>query len=150
MTPRIETNSKARQEARQFVRFLALGGCAALVNWLSRFPLARFFGFPAAVAVAYVIGMVVAFALFRRFVFPASPQPLERQVIFFVLVNLVGIVQVWAVAMALVYWFFPTIGLVGPLTEPLGHGIAIGVPTISSYIGHRLLTFGIYSGPLRN
>ena len=39
MTPRSEINLKARQEARQFARFLALGGCAALVNWLSRFPL---------------------------------------------------------------------------------------------------------------
>jgi len=143
MTPRSETNLKARQEVRQFVRFLALGGCAALVNWLSRFPLERILGFPAAVAVAYMIGMAVAFALFRCFVFPASPQPLERQVIFFVLVNLAGIAQVWAVAMALVYWVFPTIGFVGPLTEPLGHGVAIGVPTISSYIGHRMLTFKI-------
>jgi putative flippase GtrA len=143
VTPRSETNLKARQEARQFIRFLALGGCAALVNWLSRFPLERIMAFPAAVAVAYMIGMAVAFTLFRRFVFPASPQPLERQVKFFVLVNLAGIAQVWAVAMTLVYWVFPTIGFVGPLTEPLGHGIAIGVPTISSYFGHRLLTFRI-------
>ena len=46
MTPRSEINLKARQEARQFARFLALGGCAALVNWLSRFPLRADLGVP--------------------------------------------------------------------------------------------------------
>ncbi len=133
--------SKAQVEARQFARFLALGGFAAAVNWLSRFPLQRFMTFSEAVAAAYLIGMVVAFTLFRRYVFPVSPQPLERQVKFFVLVNIAGIAQVWAVSMALVYHVFPAIGFVGALTEPVGHGIAIGVPTISSYFGHRFLTF---------
>ncbi|MBG0792658.1 GtrA family protein [Methylocystis sp. H62] len=141
MTPQGETSLNARAEALQFVRFLALGGCAAAVNWLSRFPLERLMGFSAAVAMAYMIGMAVAFALFRRFVFPASDQPLERQVKFFILVNLAGIAQVWAVSMALVYYAFPAVGFISPLAEPLGHGIAIGVPTISSYFGHRLLTF---------
>ncbi len=88
-----------------------------------------------------MIGMVVAFTLFRLYVFPASPQPLERQVKFFVLVNLAGIAQVWAVSMALVYQVFPALGFVSALAEPIGHGIAIGVPTISSYFGHRYLTF---------
>lgn len=132
---------KKKTEAWQFARFLALGGCAAAVNWLSRFPLERIMTFPAAVAVAYMIGMVVAFTLFRRYVFPVSPQPLDRQVKFFVLVNLAGIVQVWGVSMGLVYYLFPAIGFIGPLAEPLGHGIAIGVPTVSSYFGHRFLTF---------
>jgi putative flippase GtrA len=133
--------SKPPIEAPQFLRFLALGGLAAGVNWLSRFPLQRVMTFAQAVALAYVIGMVVAFVLFRLYVFPASPQPLNRQIRFFVLVNIAGIVQVWAVSMALVYYLFPAIGFVGALSEPVGHGIAIGVPTISSYFGHRYLTF---------
>jgi putative flippase GtrA len=133
--------SKLPVEAPQFLRFLALGGFAAAVNWLSRFPLQRVMTFAEAVALAYVIGMVVAFVLFRLYVFPASPQPLDRQIRFFVLVNIAGIMQVWAVSMALVYYLFPAVGFVGTLSEPIGHGIAIGVPTISSYFGHRYLTF---------
>jgi putative flippase GtrA len=85
--------------------------------------------------------MIVAFMLFRKFVFPASPQPLQRQLNFFVLVNLAGILQVWLVSMSLVYWFFPAVGFVSSLAEPVGHAIAIGVPTISSYFGHKFLTF---------
>ena len=141
MTVQSDVNLKIRAEARQFLRFLALGGCAALVNWLSRFQFERIMPFPAAVAAAYMLGMVVAFLLFRRFVFPASPQPVERQVKFFILVNIAGILQVWAVSMALVYYLFPAVAFTGPLAEPFGHAIAIGVPTVSSYFGHRLLTF---------
>jgi putative flippase GtrA len=85
--------------------------------------------------------MAIAFTLFNRYVFPASPRPLAEQIKFFVLVNIAGIVQVWVVSMALVYHVFPTIGFIGPLAEPVAHGIAIVVPTISSYFGHKFLTF---------
>lgn len=137
-----DMSEKAGAQTWQFVRFLALGGCAAAINWLSRFPLEQVAPFPIAVGIAYMVGMAAAFTLFSRFVFPSSPQPLERQVKFFVLVNMVGIAQVWAVSMMLVYKAFPNIGFVGPLAESVGHGIAIGVPTITSYFGHRFLTFG--------
>jgi putative flippase GtrA len=132
----------AKAEARRFVLFVALGGCAAAANWLSRFPLEHFMSFSAAVVVAYIVGMVIAFTLFNRYVFTSSTRPLAEQIKFFVLVNIAGIVQVWIVSMVLVYHAFPAIGFVGPLAEPVAHGLAIGVPTISSYFGHRLLTFG--------
>ena len=77
----------AKAEARRFALFVALGGCAAAANWLSRFPLEHFMSFSAAVVVAYMVGMVIAFTLFNRYVFPASPRPLAEQIKFFVLVN---------------------------------------------------------------
>ncbi len=131
----------ARAEARRFMLFVALGGCAAATNWLSRFPLEYFMSFSAAVIVAYMVGMVIAFTLFNRYVFPASPRPFGEQVKFFVLVNIAGIIQVWIVAMALAHHLFPAIGFTGPLAEPVAHGFAIGGPTISSYFGHKFLTF---------
>ena len=141
MTSLSNNNSKRKIEAARFVRFVALGGSAAAVNWLSRFPLERVMGFPAAITVSYLIGMTVAFLLFRRFVFPKSPQPLEQQVKFFILVNIAGVCQVWAVSMTLVYYIFPGFGLIGPLSESIGHAIGIGFVTVPSYLGHRLLTF---------
>jgi putative flippase GtrA len=141
MTSLSNTNSKRKAETAQFARFVALGGCSAAVNWISRFPLERVMGFPAAITVAYLIGMAVAFLLFRRFVFPNSPQPLDRQVKFFVLVNIAAVCQVWVVSMGLVYYFFPAVGFSGPLAEPIGHAIGIGFPIIPSYFGHRLITF---------
>ena len=93
--------------------------------------------FSAAVVVAYMVGMVIAFTLFNRYVFPASPRPLAEQIKFFVLVTIAGIIQVWIVSMALVYHAFPAIGFVGAFAESVAHGLAIGVPTVSSYFGHK-------------
>jgi putative flippase GtrA len=45
-----------KAEARRFALFVVLGGCAALVNWASRFPLERIVSFSVAVAMAYMIG----------------------------------------------------------------------------------------------
>jgi hypothetical protein len=59
-----------------------------------------------------------------------------------VLVNVAGVIQVLLVSMGLVCHPFPALGLIGPLAEPIRHGMAIGAPTISSYFGHKLLTFG--------
>jgi putative flippase GtrA len=128
-------------ERRRFGLFVVLGGCAAAANWLSRFPLQRFMPFSAAVVIAYLVGMAIAFFLFARFVFPSSQRRLADQVKFFVLVNIVGIAQVWVVSISLVDWIFPGIGLSASLAEPIAHGVAIGVPTISSYFGHKMLTF---------
>jgi putative flippase GtrA len=126
---------------RQFARFLVCGGCAAAINWLSRFCLEKYMSFGCAVLVGYLVGMFAAFLLFRLFVFPRSSYRVTTQVKYFAAVNLVGIVQVWIVSITLVYVVFPTIGFAGSLVEPVGHGLAIAVPTISSYFGHRYLTF---------
>lgn len=130
-----------KAEARRFALFVTLGGCAAAANWLARFPLEHFMSFSAAVIVAYAIGMAIAFTLFSRYVFPASPRPLQEQIKYFILVNIAGIVQVWIVSMTLLYYVFPFVKFTGALAEPIAHGLAIGVPTISSYFGHKFLTF---------
>ena len=41
----------------QIVRFLLLGGLAAAINWLVRFPMSLVLPFPAAVFLAYLVGM---------------------------------------------------------------------------------------------
>jgi putative flippase GtrA len=137
------TDSRAfnsRTESRRIALFLALGGLAAAANWLSRFPLELFMPFWAAVGFAYLVGMAFAFALFSRYVFPASSRPLADQIKMFVLVNIAGIAQVWAVSIGLVYWALPAIGFT-PLAQSLAHAVAIGVPTITSYFAHKFLTF---------
>lgn len=133
--------SEAGKEGGRFLLFVTLGGCAAAVNWLSRFPLEHFMPFSAAVVVAYLAGMVIAFTLFSRYVFPHSPRPLVEQAKFFALVNLAGITQVWLISMGLAHHLFPALGFSGPFAEPVAHGLAIGAPTVSSYFGHKFLTF---------
>lgn len=125
----------------RFAKFVALGGVAAAVNWGSRFALSEVLPYLAAVVVAYAIGMVVAFALFSRFVFPASGQSFASQAGRFALVNVAGIGQVVLVAWGLQRHLFPALGWTGAAADAVAHGIAIGVPAVSSYFGHRSFSF---------
>ncbi len=123
------------------LRYLALGGLAAGVNWGSRFAWGVVLPFWAAVIAAYATGMVVAFLLFRTFVFPGSIRPLHEQVRNFVLVNLLGLAQTWALSLLLVHWLLPRIGWTFQ-PEAAAHAAAIVAPTLTSWFGHRYLTFG--------
>ena len=127
-------------ELGRIFRYLALGGTAAAVNWGSRFAWNLIMPFAWAVIAAYVTGMVVAFVLFRAFVFPDSPTPLGRQIRNFVLVNMVGISLTWLLSVLLVERLFPAIGFAFH-AEAVGHAIAIAAPTVTSWFGHRYLTF---------
>lgn len=128
------------QKLPQVVRFLLLGGLAAAVNWLIRFPLSAVMPFEAAVLVAYVIGMSVGFTLYRRYVFPGSTRPIIEQTLTFLGVNLVGAVVVMVIANAL-------LGLLAPLgwpdfiVEGGAHGVAIGIGAVVNFFGHKLITF---------
>lgn len=122
------------------VKFLLLGGLAAGVNWLSRFGWQLIMPFAAAVVAAYATGMVVAFFLFRYFVFPDSTVPIHVQTRNFLLVNLVGFSLTWTLSIFLVDFLFPRIGMAF-YPAAVGHGIAIAAPTVTSWFGHRHLTF---------
>ena len=100
-----------RSELPRILRYLAAGGFAAAVNWGSRFAWNLVMPFTAAVAAAYLTGMVVAFVLFRLLVFPGSPTPLGMQIRNFALVNAVGLVLTWTLAVALGDHVLPALGL---------------------------------------
>lgn len=124
----------------QVVRFLLLGGLAAAINWLVRFPLALVLPFNIAVVVAYVIGMSAGFTLYRTYVFPGSARPILQQTLIFVAVNLVGAVVVLGLA---ILFLNLQAGLDWPLfiREGLAHGFAIAIGAVINFIGHKTLTF---------
>ncbi len=124
----------------QFLRFIALGAVSAGVNFASRFAYSVVLPFEAAVAAAYLTGMAVAFVLFRAFVFPGSSKPLRAQVLAFVLVNLAGIAQVWTLSVLLDRVILPWAHYPGP-REATAHALALAVPALTSFFGHKLLTF---------
>lgn len=124
----------------QVARFLLLGGLAAAVNWLVRFPLSALMPFEAAVLVAYAIGMSVGFTLYRTYVFPGSDRNLVGQTVIFLAVNLVGAVVVMAIAAGLLALMQP-MAWPDSVKEGLAHGFAIGVGAVVNFLGHKLLTF---------
>ena len=124
---------------REFLVFLCIGGLAAAVNFFARVVYNQWTDFSAAVILGYLTGMVVAFVLMRVFVFPQSSQPIKKSMVFFVMVNSVGILQTFAVSMGL-YYLLPLIGINHWVSE-IAHGIGIAVPAFSSYIGHKRFSF---------
>lgn len=126
--------------SRQFLVFLVTGGCAAAVNFGTRILYNLAMPFSAAVICAYVTGMVVAFTLNKLFVFRESRQAMHHAAGYFILVNLVGAAQTWAVSMLLLHWGLPWLGITRFVPE-IAHGVGVCVPVFTSYLGHKHLSF---------
>lgn len=127
-------------DAAEVGRFVFFGSVAALVNWVARFPLSLVFPFWLSVAVAYGIGMVAGFVLYRKYVFRRSSESIYRQLAVFLAVNAFGIVVVVAVS-AVVSSAAMGLGIHKVVAEGVAHGIAIAVGSAASYLGHRFFTF---------
>ena len=125
---------------RQFLRFLVAGGIAAAANFGSRFVFSIFFDYGFAVSFAYLVGMLVAFLLMRGHVFDASSGPLAPQVSKFVGINVLAVLQTLAISLLLARWVLPSVGVIDQ-AEALAHFIGVLVPAVSSYFGHKFLTF---------
>ncbi|WP_374655166.1 GtrA family protein [Dongia sp.] len=126
---------------RQFGLFLLVGGTAAMANWLARLWLAAYFSFAAAVAVAYVAGVIVAFILNCIFVFPNSVRSLGHRLSFFVGTNALMFPVVWTVSTILEAIVFPFIGIVRHADE-IAHACGLVAPVLLSFLIHKFFTFG--------
>ena len=97
--------------SRQFLVFLLTGGLAAAVNFGSRILYNQWMGFSAAIVLAYITGMITAFVLARLFVFRGSQRALHQSALYFVLVNLVAVLQTWAISLLLAGHVLPALGI---------------------------------------
>lgn len=122
------------------LRFMLAGAFAALVNFTARIALSAFMPYGSAIFIAFFIGMTAAFLLNRRFVFQTSSNSLTRQATWSVAINLFALVQTLAVSLLLARLLLPMLGLVWH-SEEIAHAAGIGVPIVTSYLGHRRLTF---------
>jgi len=127
--------------SRQFIIFLVTGSLAAAVNFLSRIYLSHYMTYPVAIVIAYLLGMVTAFTLFKVFVFESKQsRKVEREFFGFVVVNALGILQALIFSLVFVRVIFPSIGFAHH-PEEVAHFIGISVPIFSSYIGHKYYSF---------
>jgi putative flippase GtrA len=123
----------------QFLRFLGVGITAALLHWLARIVLSQWMPFAWAVALAYGVGVLVAFLLNRAIVFPASTRPAGQQLRDFLLVNLGFFPVVWGASMA-IESALRSLG-VAVYTQALAHGIAIAIPMLATFLMYKFLAF---------
>jgi putative flippase GtrA len=125
---------------RQFAVFVLVGGIAALANIASRFAFSHFLPLEAAVVLAYLAGMAVAFALMRAHVFRPASGSLRRQVTMFAAVNAVALAQTLAVTLLLAQWLLPALG-VRNHADDIAHIVGVCVPIVTSYFGHKHVSF---------
>ena len=126
--------------SKQFLIFLLTGGTAAVVNFGSRIFYSLSLDFSSSVILAYITGMVTAFILARIFVFKNSQQALHRSAVFFILVNMVAILQTWSISMGMAYYLLPWLDISRFVPE-ISHAIGVIVPVFTSYLGHKRWSF---------
>lgn len=137
------TDSKARGFGPahiRFLKFLAVGGFAAAVNFFSRIALSRCMRYSVAIVLAYLLGMFTAFVLNRLLVFRHTSNPLLVQASWFVVVNALALLQTLAISLSLVKWGLPWMGW-NWHPELVAHAFGVAAPVITSYFGHKRFSF---------
>jgi putative flippase GtrA len=120
--------------------FLLSGGVAAGLNWGSRFLFSEIFTFELAVVLAFFVGLLAGFGLMRAFVFDGANKPILPQASKYLAVNLFALLQTFLISLLLARWVLPAVGIIDH-AEALGHLVGVLVPVVTSYFGHKFLTF---------
>lgn len=126
--------------ANRFAGFLVAGSVAAGVNFLSRIALDPFFGYAPAIVLAYLVGMATAYTLNRTMVFPPSQRSVGGEVLWFTVINALAVLQTLVVSLFLANYALPRVGVTAGRKE-VAHFFGIIVPVVTSYLGHKHLTF---------
>ncbi len=122
----------------QRVRFLMVGATNTLVGYVifSALTLWVFanvpFGYLASLAISYAIAIVLAFVLYRRFVFKVSGHVIR---------DFVRFVSVYAVAIGLNALLLPFFVEIVGLHPLLAQAITLVITTLLSFFGHRDFSF---------
>ncbi len=132
--------SKAAQLS-EFAKFIAVGGIAALANLVARYFLDFIMPFEVAVVLAYGVGMVVGFFLFRGTLFKGRDIS-GALIVRFVWVNIFGATLAWAVSSVMARQLLPAIEWTFHPFE-LAHFCGVAAPAITSYFLHKHYTFAV-------
>ncbi|WP_423169654.1 GtrA family protein [Stenotrophomonas maltophilia] len=120
--------------------FVVAGGLAAGVNFGSRIVISQWLHYVPSIVIAYCLGMITAFTLNKLFVFNQASNRLHHQMLWFTLINLAAVAQTVAISLLLARWLLPALGW-DFHNETVAHAVGVAVPVITSYIGHKRLSF---------
>lgn len=126
---------------RQLATFVLTGGIAALANLIARWLFSHAMTYAAAVALAYLIGMTVAFLLARAFVFTDHRAHWHHEYARFALVNVVSLLVVLGVSLGMLDIVLPAIGWPWHAAE-IAHLAGVASPILLSFYAHKHFSFG--------
>ena len=124
----------------QTLRFLVLGGTAAAVTWLVRFPLSNALPFWAAVVIANLVGMTLGFFSYDRWVFPGSTSSIGLRLRNFIAVNMIGLLVTSVVAVTAAELLL-LVDILAVMREGLAHAFGIAAGAFLNFIGHKRVTY---------
>jgi putative flippase GtrA len=130
----------SKLDHNEFFQFLLVGGLAAGVNFVSRIGFSELVSYRVSIVLAYLVGMLTAFILSKHYVFEKSGRPLKDELRDFTIVNIFAAIQVWLISVGLAEYFFPYITFTF-YPEEVAHLIGLGIPAITSYLGHKHFSF---------
>ena len=125
---------------KQFISFAIAGGIAAVANILSRIVINHWLAYSPSIWLAYLVGMITAFVLNRFFVFNETSNRLHQQIFWFTAVNLIAVLQTWIISLFLADRLLPWMAF-NWHPETMAHAVGVAAPIISSYFGHKYITF---------
>ncbi len=125
---------------KQFLKFLLVGGSAAMVNWVARIIIDIWLGFSAAVVLAYAFGMGFAFILNKIYVFPESTRSTSKQIRDFTITNTIAFPIVWSLSLLFKMILEDYIGFYSYSAE-LAHLVALSAPMLVSFLIYKFVAF---------
>lgn len=125
---------------KQFFKFVATSATSAGFNFSFRILFNYWLTYSQSIFAAYIISTTIAFILAKRFVFNNSTESTKKSAIKFIIVNIWGMFQTWAISLAMVNYILPTIGITHH-THEIGHFLGLSSLAISSFMGHKYFSF---------
>jgi putative flippase GtrA len=115
-------------------------GLSVPVNLGSRIVFSLWMPFEWAVLASHLCGMLTAYALTKVFVFERSGAPAHVELTRFAAVNVLSAAITWIVAVGLVRFVFPKLG-VGEGHLLVAHVTGLAVSSVASFYAHRDFSF---------
>ena len=133
----------ARFYNSQFLRYFGAAFVALVVNLLSRIFYELFFSFGLSVALGYVSGHFVNFAISQKYIFPKDKYKSTKiAFVKFSLVACVGLfVQTFIAIVAINALQGANVGISLELQKLIAHICGIGASFICNFLGHKFFSF---------
>ena len=125
---------------KEFILFILTGGFSAIINLTSRIIISNFLRFEISVLIAYLIGMITAYYLAKKYVFLNIKKSYKKSFPIFALVNLVAVLQTFFIS-KYIRLFLINISNNFMIIDFISHLCGVIFPIFSSFFGHKYITF---------
>ena len=123
---------------REQFLFIFCGGIAASINFFSRILLSFYINLTLSVFFAYILGMLAAYFLFKKFVFLNNKKSKKSSPLIFIVVNCIAVLQIYLMTVLINY---VAQSYTGYSNVTIAHGIAILTSVFLSFYLHKNYTY---------